>query len=208
MTEYERMKAGLLYDAADEDIMAEQSGYWDKLYEYNATRPGEQEKRAALLKEMLGAVGEGCWVEPPLRANWGGKHLFLGNFVYVNFNLTAVDDGNIYIGDHTMLGPNVTLATANHPIEPGLRERALQYNKDIRIGRNVWIGAGSIVVPGVSIGDNSVIGAGSVVTRDIPENVVAVGNPCRVLREIGERDRAYFYRGERIDWENLNPEEK
>ena len=98
-----------------------------------------------------------------------------------------------------MFGPNVTVATANHPINPGLRARALQYNKDIRIGNNVWIGAGTVIVPGVTIGDNSVIGAGSVVTRDIPENVVAVGNPCRVLREIGERDKVYFYKSEKID---------
>ena len=137
------------------------------------------------------------------RANWGGRNLFLGKGVYINFNLTAVDDGKIYIGDHSMLGPNVTLATANHPIALTLRERGLPYNKDIHIGCNVWIGAGVIVVPGVMIGDNSVIGAGSVVTRDIPAGVVAVGNPCRVLRPIGERDREFFCRQERIDWENL-----
>ena len=197
------MDAGRIYDPADPEILAEQTECAERLYEYNATRPSETERRAALLKEMLGAVGEDCWIEPPLRANWGGRHLFLGKKVYVNFNLCAVDDGNISIGDHTMLGPNVTLATANHPVEPSLRERGLQYNRDIRIGRNVWIGAGVIVVPGVTIGDNSVIGAGSVVTRDIPEGVVAVGNPCRVLRPIGERDREVFFRGERNDWENL-----
>lgn len=101
-------------------------------------------------------------------------------------------------------GPNVTVATANHPIEPSLRERGLQYNKDVHIGENVWIGAGAVIVPGVRIGKNSVIGAGSVVTGDIPENSVAVGNPCRVIREIGERDREFFYRNERIDWEWIN----
>ena len=106
-----------------------------------------------------------------------------------------------------MFGPNVTLATANHPIEPGLRRKGYQYNKEVHIGNNVWIGANTVVVPGVTIGDNSVIGAGSVVTRDIPANVVAVGSPCRVLREIGEHDRKYFYRNEEIDWENLNTKE-
>ena len=134
------MDAGRIYDPADPEILAEQTECAERLYEYNATRPSETERRAALLKEMLGAVGEDCWIEPPLRANWGGRHLFLGKKVYVNFNLCAVDDGNISIGDHTMLGPNVTLATANHPVEPSLRERGLQYNRDIRIGRNVWIG--------------------------------------------------------------------
>lgn len=168
-----------------------------------ATRPSEMKKRAALLKQMLGAIGENCYIEPPFRANWGGKHVYMGNNVYANFNLTVVDDGNIYIGDNVMFGPNVTIATANHPILPELREKGLQYNKDVHIGKNVWIGAGVVIVPGITIGNNSVIGAGSVVVKDIPANVVAVGNPCRVLREISQHDREYFYRNERIDWENL-----
>ncbi len=203
MTERERMDAGLIYDPMDSDIMTEQSAYLELQYEFNATRPSESEKRAALLKKMFGKIGEGCYIEPPLHANWAGKHVFLGDGVYANFNLTLVDDGNIFVGDKVMFGPNVTIATANHPILPALRERGLQYNKEIRIGNNVWIGAGVIIVPGVTIGDNSVIGAGSVVTKDVPENVVAVGNPCRVLREIGERDRMYFYRNEAIDYPNL-----
>ena len=203
MTERERMDAGLIYDPGDSAIMEEQGSYLERLYEFNATRPSELEKRAALLKKMFGKIGEGCYIEPPLHANWAGKHVFLGDGVYANFNLTLVDDGNIFIGDKVMFGPNVTIATANHPILPVLREKGLQYNKDVRIGNNVWIGAGVIIVPGVTIGDNSVIGAGSIVTRDVPENVVAVGNPCRVLREIGERDREYFYRNERIDYDNL-----
>lgn len=203
MTERERMDAGLIYDPGDSAIMEEQGSYLERLYEFNATRPSELEKRAALLKKMFGKIGEGCYIEPPLHANWAGKHVFLGDGVYANFNLTLVDDGNIFIGDKVMFGPNVTIATANHPILPALREKGLQYNKDVRIGNNVWIGAGVIIVPGVTIGDNSVIGAGSIVTRDVPENVVAVGNPCRVLREIREHDREYFYRNERIDYDNL-----
>ena len=199
MTERERMDAGLIYDPGDEDIMAEQTAYADLIYEYNATRPSDFKRLGGLLKKMLGAVGEDCYIIPPFYANWGGKHVFMGDKVFANFNLTLVDDGNIFIGDRVMFGPNVTVATANHPINPGLRARALQYNKDIRIGNNVWIGAGTVIVPGVTIGDNSVIGAGSVVTKDIPENVVAVGNPCRVLREIGERDKVYFYKNEKID---------
>lgn len=123
--------------------------------------------------------------------------------MYANFNLTMVDDGNIYIGNGAMFDPNVTIATANHPIVPELREKGLQYNKDVHIGNNVWIGAGVVIVPGITIGDNAVIGAGSIVVKDIPAGVVAVGNPCRVLREISEHDRAYFYKNEPIDWENL-----
>ncbi len=203
MNNRERMEAGLVYDPVDSEIMDEQNSYLELLYDFNATRPSESIKREALMKMMFAKVGEGCYIEPPFHANWAGKHVFLGDNVYANFNLTIVDDADIYIGNKVMFGPNVTVATANHPILPELRERALQYNKEVRIGDNVWIGSGAIIVPGVTIGENSVIGAGSVVTKDIPANVVAVGNPCRVLREIGERERIYFYKNEKIDWENL-----
>ena len=168
------------------------------LYDYNATRPSEKEKRTQLLHTMLAECGKGCWIEPPFHANWGGRHLHLGNNVYANFGLTCVDDTHIYIGDHTMLGPNCILATANHPILPELREKAYQYNLPIHIGRNCWLGAGVIVVPGVTIGDNTVIGAGSVVTKDIPANVVAVGNPCHILRPINEHDQEYYHRTMKI----------
>ena len=204
MTQKERMLAGLIYDPNDGDIMDEQVKCLEKLYDYNATRPSEGKKRAELLKEMLGDAGEGCYIEPPFRANWGGKHVHFGDYVYANFNLTCVDDANIYVGDRVMFGPNVTLATANHPINPELRAKAYQYNREIHIGNNVWIGANTVVVPGITIGDNTVIGAGSVVTKDIPANVVAVGSPCKVLREIGEHDHKYFYKNEEIDWENLS----
>lgn len=203
MTQKERMQAGLIYDPAENEIMAEQVKCLEKLYDFNATRPSDGEKRKQLMQEMLGEVGENCYIEPPFYANWGGKHVHFGNNVYANFCLTCVDDADIYIGNGVMIGPNVTLATANHPIQPGLREKAYQFNKEIHIGNNVWIGANAVVVPGVRIGDNSVIGAGSVVTKDIPANVVAVGNPCRVLREIGEHDDRFFYKNEEIDWENL-----
>lgn len=203
MTQRERMEAGLIYDPMDEEIMSDQTQRLELLYDFNATRPCEGKKRMELLNKMLGKIGEGCYIEPPFRANWAGKNLYLGDYVYVNFNLTVVDDADIYIGDRVMIGPNVTIATANHPISPELRAQGLQYNKSITIGNNVWIGAGVIIVPGITIGDNAVIGAGSVVTKDIPANVVAVGNPCRVIREIGERERTYFYKNERIDWENL-----
>lgn len=203
MTQKERMEAGLIYDPFDKEIMDDQTPRLELMYEFNMSRPSELEKRAELLRKMLGKVGEGCYIEPPFRANWAGKHLYLGNDVYINFNLTIVDDADIFIGDKVMIGPNVTIATANHPIFPELRARSLQYNKSVKIGNNVWIGAGAIIVPGITIGDNSVIGAGSVVTKDIPANVVAVGTPCKVLREIGEREKTYFYKNEKIDWENL-----
>lgn len=175
----------------------------EKMYDYNQTRPSQMEKRAELIKEMFAEAGEGCYIEPPFYANWGGRHVHLGNHVYANFGLTCVDDTHIYIGDHTVMGPNVNLATANHPLLPELREKAYQYNLPIHIGKNCWLGAGVIVVPGVTIGDNTVIGAGSVVTKDIPANSLAVGNPCRVLRELNDHDREYYYRDRKIDWDTL-----
>lgn len=196
-----RMEEGRIYPPDDEGILHEQLGCLELLYDYNATRPHEQEKRQALLQRMFAEIGEGCYFEPPLHANWAGRHVHAGNFVYGNFNLTLVDDGDIYIGDNCMFGPNVTIATAGHPVEPRLRSRGMQFNLPVRIGKNVWVGGGAVLLPGVTIGDNTVIGAGSVVTKDIPANVVAVGNPCRVLREIGERDRLYYYKDRKIDIE-------
>ena len=203
MTQKERMEQGLVYYCSDNEIMGDQLKCLEKLYDYNATRPSQGALREEMLKDMFAELGEGTYIEPPLHANWGGKHTHLGKFVYANFNLTLVDDSHIYIGDYSMIGPNVIIATAGHPINPELRQRVTQYNADVHIGKNVWLGAGVIVMPGVTIGDNSVIGAGSIVTKDIPANVVAVGNPCKVMREIGEKDKLYYFKDKKIDWENL-----
>ena len=193
-----QLHSGELYYPSGDEIMKEQFQCLEKLYEFNQTRPTEQEKRAKLLKEMFAEIGENCYIEPPFRSNWGGHHCHFGKYVYANFNLTCVDDTHIYVGDYTMIGPNVTLASAGHPICPELREKGYQYNIPVRIGKNCWLGAGVIVVPGVTIGDNTVIGAGSVVTKDIPSGVVAVGNPCRVLREVNEHDYEFYFKDRRI----------
>lgn len=199
----DRMHTGELYLPNDPPIMVEQTACLERLYDYNATRPGEAAKREKLLKEMFAEIGPGCYIEPPFHANFGGRHVHFGKLVYANFNLTCVDDTHIYVGDYTMFGPNVTLASAGHPILPELREKGYQYNMPVRIGKNCWIGAGVIVLPGVTIGDNVVVGAGSVVTKDLPDNVVAVGNPCKVLREVGERDREYYFKDRKIDYRSL-----
>ena len=178
MTQYERMVNGLIYDPADEEIMAEQVPFQDKLWEFNQLKPSDYEKKQQYMKEVFAECGENCYIELPFRANWGGHHLHFGSNIYANSNLTLVDDGHIYVGDKVMFGPNVTIATANHPIDPELRTRALQYNKDVYIGENVWIGAGVIIVPGVHIGKNTVIGAGSIVTKDIPETSSPSGIPA------------------------------
>lgn len=203
MTDAEKMHSGKIYNPSDKQIAAQQEKCLDKLYDFNATRPTESAKRTEMLKEMFAEIGEGCYIEPPLHANWGGKHVHFGKNVYANFGLTLVDDTHIYVGDYTMFAPNVVVATAGHPILPELREKAYQYNFPIHIGRNCWIGAGALIMPGVTIGDNTVIGAGSVVTRDIPSNCVAYGNPCRVIREIGEHDREYYFRDKKIDFSEL-----
>ena len=194
----DKLHTGELYLPNDPEVLEEQLGYMELLYEYNQTRPWEQERRQALLRELLAEVGEGCWIEPPFHANWGGHHVHFGRMVYANYGLTMVDDTHIYVGDCTMFGPNVVVATAGHPILPELREQQYQYNIPVRIGRNCWIGAGAIILPGITVGDNVVVGAGSVVTRDLPDSVVAVGNPCRVLREVGERDRSFYFTDRRI----------
>ena len=195
---FEKLHSGEIYYPTDDSIMEVQLKCLDKLYDFNMTRPSELEKRNSIMKEMFGDIGEGCYIEPPFHANWGGKHCHFGKKVYANFNLTCVDDTHIYVGDNTMFGPNVVLATAAHPICPELRAKEYQYNMPIHIGRNCWLGAGVIVMPGITIGDNTVIGAGSIVTKDIPSGVVAVGNPCKVLREINEHDYEYYYKDKKI----------
>lgn len=200
MTETEKMEKGLVYDCSAEEIMSVQTGFVKYMKEYNTLGLGDEKRMEELMPLMFAEVGPNTYVQPPFYANWGGAHVHFGEWVYANFNLTLVDDGHIYIGDHSMIGPNVTIATAGHPILPELREKEMQYNVDVKIGRNVWIGAGAIIVPGVTIGDNTVIGAGSVVTKDIPANVVAVGNPCRVMREINDHDKEYYYKDKKINY--------
>lgn len=199
----ERLHTGELYLPGDEAIMEEQKKCLERLYDFNRTRPGEMEKRQEMMKEMFAEVGENCYIEPPFHANFGGAHIHLGKNVYANFNFTCVDDTHIYIGDYTMFGPNVTVATAGHPLLPSLRERGYQYNMPVHIGRNCWIGAGAIILPGITVGDNVVIGAGSIVTKDLPSNVLAVGNPCRILREINDHDKEYYFKNRKIQWDLL-----
>ena len=210
-----KMHDGSLYIPNDTELVKYQLECLERLYEYNQTRPLEQEKRFSMLKNMFAEIGEGCYIEPPFHSNFGGKHVHFGKMVYANFNLTLVDDTHIYVGDYTMFGPNVTVATAGHPILPELREQAYQYNMSVSIGKCCWIGAGAIILPGVSIGDNvvigavcimpgvtigkcSIIGANAVVTKDIPSNVVAVGNPCRILREVSQHDKEYYFKDKKI----------
>jgi len=166
----------------------------ERLYDYNHSRPSETEVRERILNEVFAQVGNNVWIEPPFYANWG-CHMHVGDDVYANYGLTVVDDADIIIGDRVMIGPQVVIATAGHPVHPALRAQALQYNLPVTVEADVWIGAGAILLPGVTIGHGSVIGAGSVVTKDIPADSVAVGNPCRVLRTVTEADRLFYRKG-------------
>lgn len=208
MTLRERMKAGLLYrefghptkeEQEEEKLLDKQRvDCKELLYDYNQTRPREQKRRAELLKEIFGTVGVEPFIETPFHAAYG-CNTHIGNHFYANFNLVLVDDGEIFIGDDVMIAPNVTISTTGHPIDPYYRSFGTQYSLPVKIGNTVWIGANVVILPGVTIGENSVIGAGSVVTHDIPANVVAVGNPCRVMREITERDKEYYFRERKVD---------
>lgn len=205
----DRMEKGMLFyehghkDPVDiqqeQELDAERKRCKEVMFDYNNTRPSEDEKRTAILKGILGDCGDHVFIENPVHMSYG-THVHLGEHFYANFNLVIVDDMDVYIGDRVMIGPNVTICTTGHPVYPLYREMVAHYSLPIHIGNNVWIGANSVVLPSVTIGDNTVIGAGSIVTRDIPANVVAVGNPCRVMRPISERDREYYFRDRKVDF--------
>ena len=194
-----RMHSGRLYRCGTPELFDRQIAAQELMYEYNHTRPSQEDRQMELLSQMFASIAPDSYIEPPFHANWGGQHVHVGRGVYANFNLTLVDDGEIFIGDHVMIGPNVVLCSGTHPICPELRREPYQYNLPIHIGDNVWLGGGAFVMPGVTIGENSVIGAGSIVTRDIPANVIAVGNPCRVVRPITDHDRRFYDHDKPID---------
>jgi len=191
-----RMAASQLYvDHGDglERLEAERARAKEVLYDLAHTRPSAVEDRDRLLRDLLGSAGERIWVEPPFAASYG-SHTHVGDDFYANFNLVLVDDVEIRIGDRVMVAPNVTITTTGHPVDPELRHGGAQFSAPVTIEDDVWIGSNVVVLPGVVIGVGSVIGAGSVVTKNVPPGVVAVGNPCRVLRTIGAEDASFAYR--------------
>lgn len=192
------MRTGRLYVDDGEGLEEERQRCQELLHDYNHSRPTETGRRRELLEELFGSVGEGVWIEPPLRLAYG-SNVHVGERFYANFNLVIVDDVEVYIGDRVMIAPNVTITPTGHPVDPELRAPGTQFSVPVRVGNDVWIGANAVLLPGVTIGDGSVIGAGAVVTKDVPERVVAVGNPCRVLRPITERDREYYFRDWAVD---------
>lgn len=197
LTMEERKAKGYLWGDTDEYLEL-QARAKDLMYDFNHSRPSEVEKRNELMKKIFGHIEEPVWIQQPMTLAVG-KTVSIGQGTYINSGLMLVDDYNITIGEGCLLGTNVTLCTTGHPIHPEVRAQGGMYSFPITIGDNVWIGSNAVVLPGVTIGEGSVIGAGSVVTRDIPANVVAVGNPCRVLREITDEDRQYYYKKRRLD---------
>ncbi|MGW0593946.1 sugar O-acetyltransferase [Streptosporangium sp. NPDC002607] len=180
----ERMLAGDLYIADDPELAEHMLRAADLMDAYNATSARDPQERYRLLTELFGAIGEGTVIRPPLRVDYG-SHLSIGARSFANFGLVALDVAPITIGDDVQIGSNVQLLTPTHPVDPELRRAKWEAAKPISIGDNVWLGSGAIVLAGVTIGENTVVGAGAVVTRDLPANVVAVGNPARVIRTIG-----------------------
>ncbi len=198
------MKSGLLYyeyghpDAADQKyekvIEQQRERGKDLTFQYNHTLPSDMKTRNRLLKEILGDVGKMAWLEPPVHFSYG-CNTHIGDYFYSNFNFTVVDDTDVYIGNHVMMGPNVTLSATGHPVWGEYRRQGTQFSLPIHIGNDVWIGANVVVLPGITIGNDVVIGAGSVVTKDIPDHSVAFGVPCKVIRSITDYDREYYRKG-------------
>lgn len=198
MTLKEKMESGQMYvefgnespeDAAYEKLIAEQRQYCKEcVMDYNTVNPRNVEAKHEILQELLGHIGNEAWVEAPLHLAYG-RNTYIGNYFYANFNLTIIDDGEVHIGDYVLMGPNVMISTTGHPLHGEDRRKGAQFSRSVHIGNDVWIGGNVAIMPGVTIGSNVVIGAGSVVTKDIPDNVVAYGTPCRVVRAITDEDR-------------------
>jgi acetyltransferase-like isoleucine patch superfamily enzyme len=198
MNQKERMLAGLPYKAWLDGLSEARRAAKEMLYDYNHLRPGEVAARQTLLRALLGKMGEQVTIEQPFYCDYGAN-IEIGNNFFANYNCVMLDVARITIGDNVMCATNVSLLTAGHPLHPQSRNSGYEYGIEIRIGHNVWLGANVVVNPGVQVGDNVVVGAGSVVTRDIPPNVVAAGNPCRVLRQITEADRPFYFKDRRFD---------
>ena len=198
MNQKERMLAGLPYKAWLDGLSEEREACARKLYEYNHLPPERWNERESLLKALLGKTGEHAYINPPFHCDYG-TNIEVGENFFANYNLIVLDVGRVKIGKNAQIAPSVSIYTAGHPVHPDSRNSGYEYGIDVTIGDNVWLGGGSIINPGVTIGNNVVIGAGSVVTKDIPDNVIAVGNPCRVIRAITEEDRRYYFKDRVFD---------
>lgn len=195
------MLAGLPYKAWLDGLSEERMENKKRIYRYNSLSPEQGEEQAALIKEIIGKCGENIWIETPFHCDYGWN-IEVGENFFANYNLTILDVGKVVIGKNTQIAPNVSIYTAGHPVHPDSRNTGYEYGIGVTIGDNVWLGGNTVINPGVTIGNNVVIGAGSVVTKDLPDDVIAVGNPCRVLRKITEEDRKYYFKDREFDMED------
>ena len=198
MTEKEKMEKGELYDAAIPELIEQLLSTRDKIFELNHLRPSQLEEREKLIREIIGTTPEKFIIISPFFCDYG-HNIHLGKNFFANYNLTVLDVGKVIIGDNAQIAPNVSIYTAGHPVHPQSRNSGYEYGISVTIGDNVWIGGSTVINPGVHIGNNVVIGSGSVVTKDLPDNVIAVGSPCRVIRKITEADRKYYYKDKEFD---------
>ena len=196
-TEKEKMISGLAYNAFDTELFQERQRAKEMIFDYNAMRPKEIKKRNGILKTLFGKTSGRFFIEPPFRCDYG-YNIEIGENFYANYNLIILDCAKVSIGNNVLIAPNVGIYTAGHPVHPDVRNEEYEHALPITIGNNVWIGGNVVINPGVSIGDNTVIGSGSVVTKNIPQDVVAVGNPCKVLRKITEKDKMGYYKNNGI----------
>lgn len=197
MTEREKLKKGMLFYDLTEGLPEERQMGKELAYDYNHIRPSDKRKREETARKMFGKIGKTFLIEAPVNFAYG-SHIFIGDNFYSNFNLVIVDDADVFIGDNVKFAPNVVISTAGHPVDPALRLTQKLYAFSVTIKNDVWLGSGVIVNPGVTIGENTVIGAGSIVTKDVPANVIAFGNPCRVFRKINENDKKYYYKNLKV----------
>ena len=198
MNQKERMLQGLPYKAWLDGLTEEREECKQKLYELNMLPPTERNRIPDIIKSLFGKTGKNVWIEPPFQCDYGWN-IEVGDNLFVNYGLTILDVGKVSIGDNVLIAPNVSIYTAGHPIHPESRNSGYEYGIPIKIGNNVWIGGSTVILPGVVIGDNVVVGAGSVVTKNIPDNVIAAGNPCKIIREITEDDRKYYFKNLEFD---------
>ena len=196
MNQKERMLANLPYKAWLDGLLEERNANKKRIFAFNHTEPGPEQ--AALMQEILGSCGENVHIEQPFHCDYG-YNIHVGKNFFANYNLVILDVARVTIGDNVMFAPNVAIYTAGHPLHPDSRNSCYEYGIDVAIGDNVWLGGNVVVNPGVHIGNNVVVGSGSVVTKDLPDNVLAAGNPCRVIREITEADRDFYFRDRRFD---------
>lgn len=194
----ERMKAGMLYNAAKDGLFEKRMEAKKKLFKFNNADPVNWEASMEQLKNILGKTGEKIYIEPPFRCDYG-ENIEVGENFYANYNLVILDICKVKIGDNAFIAPNVAIYTAGHPLDPKIRNAEYEYGAPITIGNNCWIGGNTVILPGVTIGDNVVIGAGSVVTKDIPDNAVAVGNPCKIVKNINDVNPRQYFKDKLID---------